>query len=1627
MQRAPAPDPKHIEFLYTLSLLDRSHPIPTPSLPQSLLPTWILTPENFLAFLQSPERFPQSPKPSIVHVHSASAHSSSALSSFLYAHVLPTAATIQPLLTKLNTKSASAGTAIILAFSFAAQDLRARSTAALFASLTRQLLQQAGDMRLFTAVRHLYVRVAGRAAEASWQAGELWQAFQTVLAAVGRARTGPVYCVIDAVEKCDVDRREFWADFWRLAEARDGDGDRALKIIVTGSVASARVGDALPGALVIDVDAREEVQEDVEDYVGYDIARLAEARPAFRDLAEDIRSKILAVKPDVLVASLMCKWFLDSDAPSTPAEMQSVVDGMPQSLAEIYRQSYLKTRPYTSRWDLKALYWIAHALQPLAVEELATAMAVESNEGDFRVVEGNRPRCLAEDLKRAFGRFVDFHGDEVFLVHESAREFLLQSAKDWDPEGTSYSLAGHARIAGICIDYLLFKDWEQLTSNYDEMETLPPREGTSSLLGYAAKYWHVHYGLAEKNQALFEKARSFLENIERRELWSQLEWLAGNKLASKRDTSDPELIAAELGLNDVLLSMIDKKLDDDHLRLRALEIASGRGDKALIDQLVERGVAVTESLALRHAAQTGQLGIVTYLLQNDAKVDAVDKSNWTALFFASQNGYLEIAEELLRNKADPNWKADKLTPLHLAAEFGNMDICRKLIEEDADVNASNADGLTPLHMATLSGQLKIMEVLLDHEAEIDCKDDTATRPLHQAASSGITEAVKLLVARNATLDAADDSGRTALHLAVEGEFSEIVQVLVGATADINTAVGESGTPLHAAATNGNLEIAMQLLYAGADLHISDGSNFTVLHLAARYGHTSLVRTFLENGAGVDELNAEGQTALHLAASNGNFGALQALIKVDASVNVVTEAGWTPMAYAARRGDLRSVKALFDAGAEVDPLDQSFSPLQSAARHGQVEVMMVLIGAGAHTELEDMEGNTPLHCAVKSGSVPAVQVLLDKNVNIDAIDTQNERTPLLEAAISGYSEIVNLLLKEGADARIVDKDGSHFLHFAVEKRNMETLNLALETSDKILEKDKSGRIPLHVAAKTGFTEGVARLLKVGNASAQLEATTAKKRTHLHLAAKYGHLETAEALLKAGVDPEAIDEKHLTALHLATRREHLKLAKLLVGKGVDVNKLDKDGRTPLFIAFEKKNLELIELLFPKTRDIKAVNSRKETLLHVAVRKDLLGAVKDLIALGMDVNATNIDQITPVSLAVQRRNWDVVNTLLGAKAKVNCVDQGGRRALFWAIQSGMNLEMVVAILETGEDPDEPGTTWPPMYTAAYYGKVDIVREFLRRKLDIELCGSNGWAPLHAAFDNVEITSALLEAGAKVDPMSDDGYTPLHLAVIYSCDDTTRALLEQKADPLKRSTDGKTALHKAASTGNLATMALMLNHVEGSVEIPDNDGNTPVWEAVNSGESEVAQLLLARPGCDVNQTCGHKKTLLETALANEDLKMTELLIRRGAKITAADEPRLVTMAATEGNLPLVQLLLQQGVGVHEADEHGWTPEMLARAMNHVEVAEALKAVRGEARDVAKALAPSRWSETKKSEALEVDEGGMGARHRQTDGRSDVLGATTLLCLVLTARLFDRFRSIRRCACQPPCPPLRPPVLLRD
>jgi len=56
---------------------------------------------------------------------------------------------------------------------------------------------------------------------------------------------------------------------------------------------------------------------------------------------------------------------------------------------------------------------------------------------------------------------------------------------------------------------------------------------------------------------------------------------------------------------------------------------------------------------------------------------------------------------------------DKQTPLHLAAQYKNIDIIKLLIHKKANINATDLNGWTPLHCAADKGNLEVCEALME--------------------------------------------------------------------------------------------------------------------------------------------------------------------------------------------------------------------------------------------------------------------------------------------------------------------------------------------------------------------------------------------------------------------------------------------------------------------------------------------------------------------------------------------------------------------------------------------------------------------------------------------------------------------------------------------------------------------------------------------------------------------------------------------------------------------------------------------------------------------------------------------------------------------------------------------------
>ena len=115
--------------------------------------------------------------------------------------------------------------------------------------------------------------------------------------------------------------------------------------------------------------------------------------------------------------------------------------------------------------------------------------------------------------------------------------------------------------------------------------------------------------------------------------------------------------------------------------------------------------------------------------------------------------------------------------MHLAAEFGHVDIVTALINHGALINTQNKENYIPLHIASKKGNVKIVEKLLKHELALP----NFTR-YGETAIHGNLEVLRALIASGANVD--QNSGiKTALHYATEKGHISIVNELLKNNAD----------------------------------------------------------------------------------------------------------------------------------------------------------------------------------------------------------------------------------------------------------------------------------------------------------------------------------------------------------------------------------------------------------------------------------------------------------------------------------------------------------------------------------------------------------------------------------------------------------------------------------------------------------------------------------------------------------------------------------------------------------------------------------------------------------------------------------------------------------------------------
>jgi ankyrin repeat protein len=172
------------------------------------------------------------------------------------------------------------------------------------------------------------------------------------------------------------------------------------------------------------------------------------------------------------------------------------------------------------------------------------------------------------------------------------------------------------------------------------------------------------------------------------------------------------------------------------------------------------------------------------------------------------------------------------------------------------------------------------------------------------------------------------------------------------------------------------------------------------------------------------------------------------------------------------------------------------------------------------------------------------------------------TPLHAAAGAGCVDVVDLLIKAGADVNAKDDFGWTPLHYAAARGNVEIIRRLVAAGADIDAEKFDGKTPLHVALDMSKEEAALELI---NAGADIVKADGEGRTPLHWAARRCLVRVVEELLRRGAPVNAVDAEGDTPLHHAVKycddfRLRSRVKSLLLSHGADPKMRNKEGFAP-----------------------------------------------------------------------------------------------------------------------------------------------------------------------------------------------------------------------------------------------------------------------------------------------------------------------------------------------------------------------------------------------------------------------------------------------------------------------------------
>jgi ankyrin repeat protein len=907
-----------------------------------------------------------------------------------------------------------------------------------------------------------------------------------------------------------------------------------------------------------------------------------------------------------------------------------------------------------------------------------------------------------------------------------------------------------------------------------------------------------------------------------------------NTVLDDEDTY-PVHLAAKIGSESFIRLFADKKANldvKDKQNFTPLYYAVRAGAKKVVTYLINDGkVTITphalyaatsgldpsllslliESNRISQQAKDGALLLAIYdhdkiafekLRQLGATFGFMSKkTGWDPILKASASGQHEILEVLLKDKTLKKSTFLGDNPLHLACKNDHPQCVRLLLE----AGYKNEEGLTAKDLA--KGNTVIVALLEDKKMPYQTEIADFLSALKEVSS---TQENMLLILFKEMKDFVPDFLKKQFSSEDDSKLNKLMDAL---------------------------PINKTLLFEINDEEFWGTLPQYLIKISQEKDVTALLEKIVnDSNLKLDRLDSEGNTLVHLLLQ---INILPPHVQTK-HLTLRNHRGETPIHVAAAYAKPERLKKLLELDKDSTAINcvdrQGRTPIFHALREKREENIQVLINCGANLNHYTYTLETPLFSTYHMKSLKLFQALINGGADINQEVLTERLSPLYLTITSKQDEMTHQLLVNGVKCNIFSPEGIHPVHLVAKFGSPKLIRLMHAKDFTFAMKDNRGFRPIHYAVTTGKIETVATILSLDHEMVdlpiELKETTKNKMekkfdllmgaTPLHLSALYSNLDIMNYLLKWNANIATLTENNLGVLSFAALSQSKSTVELLYRY-----KLSNDHLAEAVIgAITNDNLDAMISLYKHGLIVTLDLVKGVTGLHIASKYGSLQCTQWLLQNGADPWEADPEGKDSFELSAANKSFEQFKLLI--EYADPDLDQPKRRGATLAhiAAEADNLNHLILLLKLGASFDlGDNSEQTPLHHAIKKKRHTIVELLLACGASLKTKNIQGKGALDLVEKEDSQTKKIIEIHQKALQNAKEGDSHLHLAVRNKQTHAVFVLIDLE-DIDQQNSEGSTALHLAVQTKQMKTIIRLVD-AGGDLDIPDNQGKTPLWYA--------------------------------------------------------------------------------------------------------------------------------------------------------------------------------------------------------